>query len=143
MATSSFDSTIHITKENADSLIKILNEHPGRIPLKVGDVLEASWGYDQTNVDFFQVVALRGKTQCVIREICGRENPKNHDEKAPARDVFLAPKYSTFIKDNEKGAIKKIEYWSDRPSVSLSSFASAYLCDESDSFYETPSYMQR
>lgn len=29
--------------------------------LSVGDILSASWGYDQTNVDFFQVVAVRGK----------------------------------------------------------------------------------
>lgn len=24
--------------------------------LKVGDILDASWGYDQTNVDFYEVV---------------------------------------------------------------------------------------
>lgn len=28
---------------------------------KVGDVLYTSWGYDQTNVEFFEVVAVRGK----------------------------------------------------------------------------------
>ncbi len=34
--------------------------------LKVGDYLESSWGYDQTNVDFYKVVALVGKTMVSI-----------------------------------------------------------------------------
>jgi hypothetical protein len=36
---------------------------------KVGDVFRSSWGYDQTNVNFYQCVALRGKSQLVLREI--------------------------------------------------------------------------
>jgi len=31
------------------------------VELKVGDILYTSWGYDQTNVDFFQIVGLVGK----------------------------------------------------------------------------------
>lgn len=41
-----------------------------RHTLKVGDVLRSSWGYDQTNVDYYQVVALKGSTQVVTRRIC-------------------------------------------------------------------------
>jgi hypothetical protein len=37
--------------------------------LKVGDVMRSSWGYDQTNIDYYQVVELRGKRGVVIREI--------------------------------------------------------------------------
>ena len=40
-----------------------------RHTLKVGDVLDCSWGYDQTNVDFYQVVATTEKT-VTFREIC-------------------------------------------------------------------------
>lgn len=36
--------------------------------LKVGDVLRCSWGYDQTNVDFYEVVGVSGKS-VIIREI--------------------------------------------------------------------------
>ena len=36
--------------------------------LKVGDILYSSWGYDQTNVDFYEVVALVGTTMVEIRE---------------------------------------------------------------------------
>jgi len=37
--------------------------------LKVGDVLSSVWGYEQTNVDYYEVVALKGKRTVVIRQI--------------------------------------------------------------------------
>lgn len=37
--------------------------------LEVGDILMSMWGYDQTNVDYYQVVELVGKTKVLIREI--------------------------------------------------------------------------
>lgn len=37
--------------------------------LKVGDILNASWGYDQTNVDFFQVVEVPSKNYVMVKEI--------------------------------------------------------------------------
>ena len=33
----------------------------------LGDIFYSSWGYDQTNVDFYQVVALKGKHTIVLR----------------------------------------------------------------------------
>lgn len=38
---------------------------------QVGDILYNSWGYDQTNIDWYEVTAVRGK-QIVIREIAGK-----------------------------------------------------------------------
>lgn len=37
--------------------------------LAVGDVLRSSWGYDQTNIDYYEVVALVGKASVSIRPI--------------------------------------------------------------------------
>ena len=37
--------------------------------LEVGDVLRASWGYDQTNIDYYEVTALIGKRMVEVREI--------------------------------------------------------------------------
>jgi hypothetical protein len=37
--------------------------------LKVGDILESTWGYDQTNVDFYEVVEVKSKKSVIIREI--------------------------------------------------------------------------
>lgn len=35
---------------------------------KVGDIFRTCWGYDQTNVEFFEIVSMTGKF-CVVREI--------------------------------------------------------------------------
>lgn len=37
--------------------------------MKIDDILSASWGYDQTNIDFYQVVGFSGKKSVLIREI--------------------------------------------------------------------------
>lgn len=37
--------------------------------LKVGSVLRASWGYDQTNLNFYKVISLIGKTMVEVVEI--------------------------------------------------------------------------
>jgi hypothetical protein len=37
--------------------------------LKVGDILMNMWGYDQTNIDYYQVTKLVGKCSVEIREI--------------------------------------------------------------------------
>jgi hypothetical protein len=37
--------------------------------VKVGDVFRCSWGYDQTNIDYYEVTALIGKTMCDVREL--------------------------------------------------------------------------
>ncbi len=38
---------------------------------EVGDVLYTSWGYEQTNIDFYQVVSKHGKSTLGIRKIAG------------------------------------------------------------------------
>ena len=37
--------------------------------LEVGHILESSWGYDQTNIDFYQVTGIIGKTMVELRPI--------------------------------------------------------------------------
>lgn len=39
------------------------------MPYKVGDVLHGSWGYDQTNCEFFEILDILGKRAVVIREL--------------------------------------------------------------------------
>lgn len=36
---------------------------------KVGDIYTSSWGYEQTNVDFYQVIETKGKSTVVIQKI--------------------------------------------------------------------------
>ncbi len=37
--------------------------------VKVGDLFYCSWGYEQTNIDYYQVIALKGKHTAIIKEI--------------------------------------------------------------------------
>lgn len=60
--------------------------------VKVGDIFEMSWGYDQTNVDYFQVVSVTGKG-VYVREIGAKTVPGSEgfmsDRRMPAPDAFL------------------------------------------------------
>ena len=41
----------------------------GANDIKIGDVFYSSWGYDQTNVDYYEVVGTAGKTTFLLKEI--------------------------------------------------------------------------
>ena len=80
------------------------------LDVKIGDIFCFSWGYEQSNIDYFQVVALKGTKQVIIRQISyeiaettGYESYKVR----PVKDSFL--KDSHFIKDNEIGAVKQVK----------------------------------
>jgi hypothetical protein len=52
----------------AQTKVATIRKAPERL-LKVGDVLRAVWGYEQTNVDYYMVTKLIGKTMVEISEI--------------------------------------------------------------------------
>lgn len=62
---------------------------------QVGTLLVNSWGYDQTNVDFYQVIEVKGKT-VVIKEICGR-TVRNSDN--GYMSSYVSPVKDSFKKD--------------------------------------------
>lgn len=87
--------------------------------LKVGDILHCSWGYDQTNNDYFQVTKLIGKTMVEIREIRARVVDTPHmtyQNVAPVADSFKGEPMR-----------KKVDGYHN--SVSIYSFANAYPHD--------------
>lgn len=107
--------------------------------VQVGDIFRTSWGYEQTNNDFFQVVALCGDSSVRVREV---DLPMiSSDPTGPmaenrtfkvTRELLPASSYSGFIKDQEKGDIKRLKsYHADgvsNPQFYLSSYANAYYC---------------
>ncbi|USQ15521.1 hypothetical protein J2N86_15970 (plasmid) [Legionella lytica] len=38
-------------------------------PLQIDSILYSSWGYDQTNINFYQVIQLVGNSTVVLREL--------------------------------------------------------------------------
>lgn len=58
-----------LAAENAAIADRAARKAANRAPhtLKVGDVLYSSWGYEQTNVDFYEVIAVRGAAVDLIK----------------------------------------------------------------------------
>ena len=107
--------------------------------VKVGDLFRSSWGYEQTNNDFFQVVELVGTSSVRVREVY----PEIVSTKAVSsmsedrtvkitREMLPAAPSSVFIKDQERGDLKRLKSYAadgvSNPQFNLSSFADAYYC---------------
>ena len=47
--------------------------------LQIGSILYSSWGYEQTNIDFYEVTKLIGKCTIEIREIAQTRETHNYN----------------------------------------------------------------
>ncbi|GEM_PF-1365448 len=75
---------------------------------ELGDVFSTSWGYEQTNVNFYQVVAKKGKSTLVFKEITGvivSQDSSMSGKKAPEVDEFKNDKMHT-CRLNKWGSVK-------------------------------------
>lgn len=114
--------------------------------LKVGDILYASWGYDQTNIDFFKVVDLVGKTQVKIigvdTEIESVPGCESQDLATPASSSSQANiftrKYNPTLKKYEPITLLKKVNGSDN-SIRISSYAWATPYKPGQNLYQTAS----
>lgn len=88
--------------------------------VKVGDIFHYSWGYDQTNCDFFQVINLKNKT-VTIREIASKHSDR---ESGNSMAAFVLP-----VKDNFTGEPmkKRLQFWSSKPYIRMASYGTASL----------------
>ena len=61
---------------------------------KVGDVYYTSWGYDQTNVEFFQIVEIHGKF-AILRELSQASETTGWETGncSAKKDFFAQPRY--------------------------------------------------
>lgn len=108
--------------------------------VKVGDLFYATWGYEQTNADFFQVVALVGTQSVRVRQVYpplieeDATGPMSADRTYKTSSLPILPPApcSVFIKDQENGDLKRLKsYDADgkgHPLFYLASFANAHHC---------------
>ena len=97
------------------------NPSPAVATPKVGEILYCSWGYDQTNVDWYEVLAVT-KASIKIRKISGRviESGQGSDKVVPVPgSADPAAKVLT----------KRVKQYDGRYNVTISSYSSAYLWD--------------
>jgi len=81
--------------------------------LKVGDILCSSWGYDQTNVDFYQVINIPSKKSVTIRKI-GLDMPRGEEgfmcgySAVPIKDSFTGEPFTKRVTTG--GSVKLTDY---------------------------------
>jgi hypothetical protein len=94
--------------------------------LKVGDVLKASWGYDQTNVDFFEVVSTTEKTvkvRPVGKSVVRSDSAADYVVPVPGdfRGGAILCRPTTYgVKIDD---VRRADRWSGKPSYQTGSFA--------------------
>lgn len=67
-------------KSRAEYIAKAKAERSKPHSLKVGDILVSSWGYEQTNIDFYEVVEVKGAATVVIRELAQTREPTEWEQ---------------------------------------------------------------
>ena len=79
---------------------------------KVGDILYSSWGYEQTNISLYQVVALNGASMVTVKEV--HLPVKRSDAKGFMSDrvSFVIPETGKIVASADAKAIKrKVKNW--------------------------------
>lgn len=88
--------------------------------VNVGDIFRASWGYDQTNIDYYEVVAVRGQ-MIDVREIGQQREGNGYMDQG-----VCVPVPGAFRGDVMR---KRIQCYGDNPCFRIASYANAYRID--------------
>jgi len=100
-------------------------------PVEVGDIFASSWGYDQTNVDFYEVVAVTPSGKSVRLVSIGKETTYAEGGYTKVRAVpgSAAPDAEPFL--------KRLRYYRDDVVVDIASYATAWRVEADTEKYET------
>ena len=84
--------------------------------MQMGDILYSSWGYDQTNIDFYQVVKVLPKSVMINKiksEMPNGEEGFMTGKVIPVKDAFVGE--PMLKKPNSYGSVKIASYASAYP----------------------------
>lgn len=86
--------------------------------VKVGDVFRSSWGYDQTNIDYYEVISVSSKTATICQIGCLSESTAwLQGESVPNLGAFIGKPFKKLI---QKRSAESGAYFN------ISSFETAY-----------------
>ena len=101
----SVSNNVSVTPTKAKAKKQPVNKYG----VKVGDMFCDIWGYEQTNVDFYQVVDLKGSTTVVLKPV--NKNARMIGDMSymvsPIKDDFLEGKYKTRFMTNGEETIQR------------------------------------
>jgi hypothetical protein len=92
--------------------------------VKIGSIFCHSWGYDQTNKDFYQVVEKKGR-HVVIREVCTHQTEQTTGNSMAAYVVAVPDAF----KQDELPMTKLLQFQGGHPCITIESFGSCTLWD--------------
>lgn len=120
-------ATIEAAKASAVRKAESRAERNQPSKLAIGDILYSSWGYDQTNIDFYQVTRLVGPFTVEIRQVASRDIGDNEGNSSMSGKCVA-------VKDSFKGdpMIKRV---TDGCRVKIESYASATPYDGRPLYY--------
>ncbi len=111
--------------------------------VKVGDVFVESWGYDQTNIDYYEVVRLmpqsvelvhipaktvgEGERLRLVPDVGARHEPRTFNNGMPDMSKRGGRKFIKRVAADHDGD----------PTIRLTSFSSGYLWDGESSHFDT------
>ena len=112
--------------------------------VKVGDLFSMSWGYEQTNVDYFQVVALVGASSVRVRGVCPEmiaETPTcgmaaDRTYRTNTNGELLPAHRSVFINDDEKGDVKRLSL-DGTPYIKMKDHRAHKCMNDTETVYES------
>lgn len=83
--------------------------------IKMGDIFVCSWGYDQTNVDFYQITKIKGTQTVEVTEIASS---------MPGGETGFMTGHVIAHPNHFKGKpiIKRVSVYNGKPSLRISSF---------------------
>ena len=108
--------TLDAFMDREDRKQKLKEKRNAPHDVKIGDVFRCSWGYDQTNIDFYQVTQVKGAF-IHVRPIA------QMSEETMSMQGECVPMINEFIGDEMR---KKVSMWNDDASIRINSFSNAY-----------------
>jgi hypothetical protein len=115
-------------EDNSKRAAKRRAENNAGHTLEVGDVLSGSWGYDQTNVDFYQIVEVPSKCFVVARKIGGKTVRENGSA------IYVVPSKDSWCE--HKGEAKRYKAGPDN-CITIESFLHPSKTSWTEEHYET------
>ena len=103
-------------------------EREAAASVSVGDVFVTSWGYEQTNVDYFEVVEKHGQ-YVTVRPIASRTVENTGWMQRTVEAVPGSYLSSSTLLDGESSARRKVKGTAGRPCIDLQDFAQAVIWD--------------
>ena len=106
--------------------------------VSVGDVFRSSWGYEQTNICYYQLVELRGKKTGVFREIASdtvEVRRGDQGEKVPSLNDFIGEPFKKQITATKGGKQDKASIY-----INVNSVETAFIKNRNEDGTFEPDY---